>query len=130
MKTISEQFNNVQPLVEKQIAKTPIDVETSHVAPIVEEVKHVSGSFSVQTNRIMDDIYSTIKTRGMYKVRIQNKGQVAIKVFGNFDLPSYADETFESGDSVLGFSNDAEIQYAPHSPVDSINIVVTGYTRM
>lgn len=117
--TVNETFSKTQPMVEAKAIP----------AATVTEVKHVNGSFNVQTNRITEETQATMKIKGMYKIRLQNKGQVAIKVFGNFDLPSYADEVFESGDSLLGFSTDAQIVYAPHSSVDAINVVITGYTR-
>ena len=120
MTTISEQFKKVQPIVE----------EHTNPHAVIADVKHVGNSFRVQSNAINDSNESTLKTRGAFKIRVQNKGTVDVKLFGNFALPSYADEVFETGENTLGFDTDTPIEYAPHSSSDVINIVLTAYRRV
>lgn len=94
------------------------------------EVFAVSGGFfNVQSNRLTNDKETKLKIKGAFKIRIQNKGETGIKVFGNFYLPSYSDETFETGDTNLGFSEDAHIEYDDHDPKDSVEIVLTNYYK-
>lgn len=88
------------------------------------------GSFSVQANRLTNDKETYLKIKGAFKIRVQNKGDIGITVFGNFYLPSYSDETFETGDTNLGFNKDASIEFAPHVTGNLIDIVLTTYTKL
>jgi hypothetical protein len=87
------------------------------------------GSFNVQANRLTNDKETTLKIKGAFKIRVQNKGEVGIKIFGNFYLPSYSDEPFETGDTNLGFSQDAHIEFDDHAPTDKVEIVLTNYYK-
>ena len=86
--------------------------------------------FNVQANRVTSREQTYLKCKGSFKIRVQNKGDVDVVIFGNFPLPSYADETFETGDTNLGFVNDTAINYAPQSAGENINIIFTNYYRV
>jgi len=110
------------------LMKNPVSATDKKVQPVIQET-YKGPAFNVQANRTTSDTETYLKTKGAFKIRVQNKGSVGVKIFGNFDLPSYADETFEPGDSSLGFASDTYITYDPHLPTDVINIVTTAYTR-
>ncbi len=94
-----------------------------------EVVKGVGGFFNVQSNGLTNDKETNLKIKGAFKIRIQNNGEVGIKIFGNFYLPSYSDETFETGDTNVGFIQDAHIEFDEHTPTDKIEIVLTNYYK-
>lgn len=98
--------------------------------PMNEEVpKQVVKTFNVQTNRLTSRDETYLRIKGSFKVRVQNKGDVDVIIFGNFPLPSYSDETFETGDTDLGFVDDTAIQYVEESAGENINILLTNYFR-
>ena len=88
------------------------------------------GSFNVQGNSLTNDRETYLKIKGAFKIRIQNKGEVGIKIFGNIYLPSYSDETFDSGNNNLVFSQDASIEFDNHDPTDKIEIVLMNYYKI
>ena len=55
--------------------------------PLAEPPKVVGkvggGFFNVQANRLTNDKETYLKIQGAFKIRIQNKGEVGIKIFGN-----------------------------------------------
>lgn len=87
------------------------------------------GFFNVQSNKLTNDKETKLKIKGAFKIRIQNIGETGIKIFGNFYLPSYSDETFETGDTNLSFSEDAHIEFDDHDPKDNVEIVLTNYYK-
>lgn len=95
-----------------------------------EPSKSGGGLFSVQANRLTNDKETYLKTKGAFKIRVQNKGDIGITIFGNFYLPSYSDETFETGDTNLGFNKDASIEFDPHVTGNVIDIILTTYTKL
>lgn len=88
------------------------------------------GHFNVQTNRITSRVESYLKIKGAFKVKVQNKGDVDVTIFGNYPLPSYSEETFETGDTNLGFSSDTAIEYPEESPTEEVNILLTAYYKV
>lgn len=112
------------------MAKLVKPLSKENVLPLQKEpVKQIFTGFNVQTNRITSRDETYLKIKGAFKIRVQNVGNVDVTVFGNFPLPSYSDETFETGDSSLGFANDIAIQYALESAGENINILLTNYFR-
>lgn len=95
-----------------------------------EPIKSGGGFFGVQSNRLTNDKETNLKIQGAFKIRIQNKGEVGITIFGNFYLPSYSDEPFDTGDTNLGFFQDAHIEFDEHTPTDKIEIVLTNYYKI
>ncbi len=87
------------------------------------------GFFNVQSNRLTNDKETKLKIKGAFKIRVQNIGETGIKIFGNFYLPSYSDETFETGDTNLGFIEDAHIEFDEHALADKVEIVLTNYYK-
>lgn len=108
-------------------SKTP--PSSIHEESLKEVFVRGGGSFNVQGNSLTNDKETYLKIKGAFKIRIQNKGEVGIKIFGNFYLPSYSDETFETGDTNLGFSQDAHIEFDDHAPTDKVEIVLTNYYK-
>lgn len=118
--TVTETFSKTQPMVEAK-ATMPMPI-----APIVSPM---TGTYRVQSNRVTNSNESTLKTKGAFKIRIQNKGDVGIKVFGNFYMPSYSDETFETGDANLSLAQDSHIEFDEHTISDVVEIVLTSYYK-
>jgi len=85
--------------------------------------------FTVNTNRITKREETYLKIKGAFKIRVQNKGDVDIIIFGGFLLPAYSDETFETGDTNLSFIEDTLIQYIPIVPGENINLFLTTYVK-
>lgn len=114
-----------------KLQKTDLNPASTAVQQPVVSVAVLPGkAFNVQANRVTSRIETYLKIKGSFKVRIQNKGDVDVVVFGNFPIPSYGDETFEPGDSDLGFVADTAIQYAPESIGENINLILTNYYRV
>jgi hypothetical protein len=90
----------------------------------------ISSNFRVQANRYTSTENVYLKTKGAFKIRVQNEGNVGITIFGNFYLPPYADEVFDTGDPSLSFSDDTAVIYDEVFPGDEINILLTAYSRL
>lgn len=107
----------------------PSNSSTAVQKTVVLEAALPGKSFNVQTNRVTSREETYLKIKGSFKIRVQNKGDVDVTIFGNFPLPSYSDETFETGDTNLGFVTDTAIQYPAESVGENINILLTSYLR-
>ncbi len=92
--------------------------------------KIITNGFRVEAIRLTNDKETYLKIQGAFKTRIQNKGKVGVKIFGAFDLPGYSDETFEPGDSILGFVENTNVMFDPHTASDKIEIIVTNYYKV
>lgn len=88
------------------------------------------NSFNIQANRITSREETYLKIKGAFKIKVQNKGDVDVIIFGNYPLPSYAEETFETGDTNFGFVADTAINYAEVSESENINIILTSYFKV
>lgn len=88
-----------------------------------------SKRFSVQTNRITSREETYLRIEGAFKIKVQNRGDVDIIIFGNYRLPSYSEETFETGDTNLGFSANTAVEYTPKSAGETIDILLTNYFK-
>lgn len=114
-----------------KLQKTDSVVPTATPLPSSVSVAILPGkTFNVQANRVTSRVETYLKIKGSFKVRIQNKGDVDIILFGNFPIPSHGDETFETGDTDLGFVADTAIQYAPESLDENINLILTNYFKV
>lgn len=88
-----------------------------------------ANTFSVQSNRITSREQTYLKIKGAFKIKVENKGDVGITIFENFEIPSYASEPFETGDTNLGFIDHTKIQYDNYSVGENIDIHLTAYFR-
>lgn len=88
-----------------------------------------ANSFNVQANRITSREETYLRIEGAFKIKVQNKGDVDVIIFGNYPLPSYSEETFDTGDTNLGFAADTAIQFAKESAGENINLILTTYKR-
>ncbi len=85
--------------------------------------------FRVLCHRITSKDEVFIKNKGAFKMKIENKGQVGVTIFGACSIPSYGSEVVETGDTSLIFESDTNIEYADHYPSDIINLVITLYYK-
>jgi hypothetical protein len=85
--------------------------------------------YRVQAQRMVRDNETLIKNKGAFKMKVENKGQVGITIFGAVQIPSYGEQTFETGDPSLSFFDDTHVEYDAHQPSDTINLVVTLYFK-
>jgi hypothetical protein len=99
---------------------------TTHVERLVEPLQ----KFNIQANSITNREETYLKIKGAFKCKVQNKGDVDVKIFGNYPLPSHSEETFETGDTNYGFSANTAIEYAAVSPEEKINIILTSYFKV
>lgn len=97
--------------------------------PKGEVVAPLKNGFAIQTNRITKREESYLRIKGAFKIKVQNHGDVDIEIFGNYKIPSYSEETFDTGDASLGFTSDTLISYAPETVNENINIVLTTYSK-
>lgn len=102
------------------MVKTPVPIKEPVFPP---------NNFNVQSNRITSREETYLRIQGAFKIKVQNKGDVDVVIFGNYPLPSYSEEVFENGDTLLGFSADTAIEYAPEAVGENINLILTTYTR-
>lgn len=86
--------------------------------------------FNVQANRITSREETYLKIKGSFKIKVQNKGDVGIKIFGNYPLPSHSEETFDTGDTTLGFIDNTAIEFDKFSAGEKINIILTSYFKL
>jgi len=114
---------------QQQTAQTgPVKSVSPVVTPVA--LTPLTGTvFRVQTSRITKDNETYIKSKGAFKMRIENKGQVGITIFSSCAIPSYGEETFEVGDPTLVMADDTSIEYDAHQDTDTINLVITLYFR-
>jgi glycogen debranching enzyme len=105
-----------------------LNAQAQSVAPIESNV--IANSFSVQVSRITTRDLTYLKIKGAFKIKVKNKGDVGITIFENFQLPSYAEEVFETGESNLSFVNDTKIQYDDISTGENIDIHLTAYFKL
>lgn len=85
--------------------------------------------FAIQTNRITKREERYLRIAGAFKIKVQNHGDVDIEIFGNYKIPSYSEETFDTGDTALGFTSDTLIEYATEVVNENINVVLTTYSK-
>lgn len=99
---------------------------TAHSERLVEPLH----KFNIQANSITSREETYLKIKGAFKCKVQNKGDVDIKIFNNYPLPSHSEETFETGDTNLGFIDNTAIEYDIPSPGENINIILTSYFKV
>lgn len=114
------------------IVKNPnnMNMTTPVQQPPVQPTPVYSGpAFNVQAHRMTSDAETFIKTRGAFKLHVQNKGVVGIRIFGGYEIPSYGEAVFETGDPTLAFASDTPVEYDEHQPGDAVDIITTMYYK-
>jgi hypothetical protein len=112
-----------------KLVKNPEGIKQK-LNPLLEELALPLNSFNIQTNRITSRDETYLKIKGAFKIKVQNKGDIGIKIFGNLEIPSYAEETFETGDTNLGFVSNTAINYDQPAANENINILLTSYFKI
>jgi hypothetical protein len=125
MTVFNKKPNNAIPLHTSTTVTPVVPVTT---VPPVQPVNAGPG-YRIQAQRVVRDTETLIKSKGAFKMKVENKGQVGITVFGAVQIPTYSEQTFETGDPSLAFQDDTHIEYDPHNPADTINLIVTLYFK-
>lgn len=112
----------------ERLIKNPEGIKASPVQNV--QVVKPLNNFNIQANKITSRDETYLKIKGAFKIKVQNKGDVDVIIFGNYPLPSYAEETFETGDTNFGFVADTAINYAEVSESENINIILTSYFKV
>lgn len=111
------------------LIKNPEGLKPKSLAQNEQVIKPLNN-FNIQANKITSRDETYLRIKGAFKIKVQNKGDVDVTIFGNYPLPSHSEETFDTGDTNLGFVSDTAIVYAPPSTAEKINIILTSYYKV